>query len=361
MTRPALLTAVCLLAAVSPVAQASAAATLPPCCPTEAVYIAAVRAFASGDRAAALVAVEHAPADQIMRAVSRMSRRNRRLLEAAAVLHLILADRALHADDFEAVSLNLRASDKAFQKIRRSDEVLAFMGRWFAAATELWVATGDFGEAALIVHGGLVFNALHAQVALAQGIMYEANAESDDHRALDWTAVTALPARHHLLLERQVTVFLGYAERAYRDAIDSDPAPTDKDEARLRLGRVLTLEGKDAQARRMLERAAGVSRHTRIVYLAHLFLADLDVRRKDARGAAAEYQAAIAADPASRVARIGLANLAQRSGDDERAREDIREWVALETAPRPGPWRLYQMGIDQLTPRLIALARMVPR
>ncbi len=122
---------------------------------------------------------------------------------------------------------------------------------------------------------------------------------------------------------------------------------------------MLSLEGKDADARPLLEGLVSGSKQSRIVYLAHLFLADLATRRKDDQTAVREYTAALTADPASRVAYFALSNLAQISGDDDQARQYMRAWLTHDSGAAADPWMAYQLGTDQLHSHLNALLRMI--
>ena len=86
--------------------------------------------------------------------------------------------------------------------------------------------------------------------------------------------------------DKQRAVNLDQAERAYRQALVADST---SDEARLRLGRVLSLKGNDVDARTNLESLLNQTHDARIVYLVHLFLAQIDARRHDDEDAAGEY------------------------------------------------------------------------
>jgi predicted Zn-dependent protease len=151
-------------------------------------------------------------------------------------------------------------------------------------------------------------------------------------------------------------VDLDQADHAYREALSADST---SEEARLRLGRVLSLRGKDEDARTELESVLQQTHDARIGYLAHLFLAQLAMRRNDATTAAGEYSAAIAADPASRAPYVGLSSLALLAGDEARARESIREWTTRAPSSALDPWTTYRPGLDQLQSMLDSLLTMI--
>jgi tetratricopeptide (TPR) repeat protein len=155
---------------------------------------------------------------------------------------------------------------------------------------------------------------------------------------------------------RTRAVDLDQADHAYREALSADST---SEEARLRLGRVLSLRGKDEDARTELESVLQQTHDARIGYLAHLFLAQLAMRRNDATTAAGEYSAAIAADPASRAPYVGLSSLALLAGDEARARESIREWTTRAPSSALDPWTTYRPGLDQLQSMLDSLLTMI--
>jgi predicted Zn-dependent protease len=148
---------------------------------------------------------------------------------------------------------------------------------------------------------------------------------------------------------------LGRAEKAYRQSLASHP----DSEAQLRLARVLSLQGKDEEAHTRLERLLAASHDPRVLYLAHLFLADIAARRHDSAVATSEYQAALAANPLSRIAYVGLSNLALLAGNGSDAQEHIRDWSLRDASPPDKAWTEYEKGIDQLQPTLNALLRMI--
>ena len=351
-----------------------------PCCPDETAYAGAVRAFAHGALGAAAVAIAHAPPDQLKRAVSKLSHDDPQLLPAAAAMHLILAVSALNGGNLAASAQQFRISDTLVRQIHRPSANPAFMRIWHVAATELCIASGDLDAATTIVQQGLAEGLSDGGLLLAKGIVAETQAAFDTRRATDTASggkgllpgqgpSTPVSSRQWSFYEgarsplfwntsalRRRAMDLTQAEAAYRGGLQQEPT---SEEARLRLGRVLSLEGKGAEAHTLLEGLLSASHEPHIVYLAHLFLADLAVREKDDKVAAGEYTAALAANSASGVAYLALSNLAQVSGNDDQAREYIREWLAHDHGSAADPWTLYQLGTDQLGSQLNVLLRMI--
>jgi VWFA-related protein len=308
-----------------------------PCCPSAAAYEVAVRAFAHGDRSAAAVAIARTPARALRRAISSIDDHDQPLLEAAAAMHLELTWRAVEADNIEQKDEQFRSSDTLFQKIPRPSEDPAFAGAWYVAAVEICLAAVDRPACAALAQRGVNQRVAPALTYLAQGIVYETDAD---------------------LGARRVAANLRDAERAYRQALQADST---SEEARLRLGRVLLLEGEDTGARAELESVLHDTRDARIAYLADLFLAQLAVRRKDPASASASYSAAIVADPSARAPYVGLSSLALLAGDERGARDFVRRWTTRAPSSALDPWTTYRPGLDQLQSMLDTLLTTISR
>ena len=267
------------------------------CCPNAAAYESYVRAFARGDRAAASIAIARASADDLKRAVSSINDRDPELLEAAAVMHLELTWRAIEAGNIEERHEQFRSSDTLFQKIRPSGNP-AFVGAWYVAAVEVCLAAVEPTACAAVAQRGVSQKVASAQTHLAEGIVHETNADLEARRA----AVNP-PQNRELCRDcpgprdygnrigdyagnKQRAANLDGAERAYRQVLQSDPTA---EEARLRLGRILSLKGKDAAARTELDSLVRDTHDSRISYLAHVFLANLAAGRRESDAAAREY------------------------------------------------------------------------
>jgi tetratricopeptide (TPR) repeat protein len=131
------------------------------------------------------------------------------------------------------------------------------------------------------------------------------------------------------------------AERAYRSALAAQP---DLVEARVRLGRVLTLRG-DPEAVKVLE-GIGDGADEGFRYLARLFEGDDFERRGDLAEAERRYLAAIPLMPAVQSAHVALAHLRHSMGARAKAAEEVeittRDRVTADTAD---PWFWYARGM----------------
>ncbi|HUL71730.1 MAG TPA: hypothetical protein VLT86_01430 [Vicinamibacterales bacterium] len=135
------------------------------------------------------------------------------------------------------------------------------------------------------------------------------------------------------------------AEHAYRAALALDPTLI---EARLRLGRVLWFLDRRDEAERDLSQAsreAMAASAPTLVYLANLFLGELNEERGRVDDARNAYETAIRAHPVGQVAYLALGRLLLATGRDEEG------WTAIASAlngstwarQAPDPWRVYAM------------------
>jgi tetratricopeptide (TPR) repeat protein len=349
---------------------ASSTAAVGPCCAVKGSYEAAARAFAHGDRTAAAVAIVRAPLSQLQHALSSIDARDAGLLEAASAMHLVLAARAMEAERYEEMLLQLAISDAIFKRIRFPEEDPQFASNWYIASAVMQLNAVDIDAAKALAERGITAKVAPADMRLSEGIVHETAAYLESRQ--NGSACASCPnttlfrgyARRMARMrtapewsdQRQRTVELNEAEDAYRQSLEADATT---EEARLRLGRTLLLEGKSREARAELERVVNATRDARLSYLAHLFLADLSERAADNDGAVREYSAALAIDSSSREAYVGLSNLALRAGDDRRARDYIQQWTTRPAATVVDPWIAYQRGLDQLEPALQTLLRII--
>jgi tetratricopeptide (TPR) repeat protein len=143
-------------------------------------------------------------------------------------------------------------------------------------------------------------------------------------------------------LTRERTFRLARAADCYRRSLAANPAQA---EARVRLGRVLSLQNHPAEARAAFTaiRADAEPRHR---YLAALFGAGMDDRAGNWAAAKRSYEAALRIWPGNQAARIALGRLLLRDGDRAGAAALI---AALSTTPtdldaNADPWTWYHLG-----------------
>lgn len=136
---------------------------------------------------------------------------------------------------------------------------------------------------------------------------------------------------------------LRQAETFFRRALELDGGLV---EARVRLGRVVGLQGRHDEAARELRGAAEAARDPVLQYYARLFLGDEEQalgRRDAARGS---YEMSAALYPQAQSPHLALSQLARRYGDRAGALRAIKPMLELppNQALREDPWWVYHDG-----------------
>ncbi len=146
------------------------------------------------------------------------------------------------------------------------------------------------------------------------------------------------------------------AEKRLRDALAVDDTRL---EARLRLGRVLLLQGRTTEAELPLETVARDTTDDRLRYLAWLFLGRLHDGRRDPEQAIDAYQRALGIRPDGQAARIGLV-----WAEDRLSGPAVAHLLLLEGFGRPrdpdsagDPWWNYFFGPPGLAEAAIGRMR----
>jgi tetratricopeptide (TPR) repeat protein len=130
------------------------------------------------------------------------------------------------------------------------------------------------------------------------------------------------------------------AERHYRQALILSPTFV---EARLRLGRVLTLRD-EPEGLKILEQI-GESAESPFRYLARLFEGDVFEKRGDMAEAERRYSAAVSLIPTAQSAYMALAHVRHARGARAEAAQDVRSMAGLRNAPDTAdPWFWYSRG-----------------
>jgi tetratricopeptide (TPR) repeat protein len=133
------------------------------------------------------------------------------------------------------------------------------------------------------------------------------------------------------------------AEETYRQALAADPALA---EGYLRLGRVLALQDRRAEAHVALARVAELTTDTRWRYLALLFRAAAYEADRQMDSARAEYRGAVEVWPANQAAHVALSRLAADAADWVAARKELDALDAnrAERERVADPWWAYDFG-----------------
>jgi tetratricopeptide (TPR) repeat protein len=301
-------------------------------------YKELVAAYAGGDRAAAVAGVGSLDDDALRNGVESLRDQSPRVLLAALMLH---TDRRLlerptpdaaertpacesaHTEPAWRVAQYLMLHVGGTDFARRWSIALALQDRW----------DGCYQDAFRWIDAGARWFSTDPEVLLVRGTLYETFAALPSPLPRQFAVSTRRSQLAIFATNAERVNLLNEARRSLERALAADPA---LDLARLRLGRVLWRLGKGDDARRALEGVIERSRDDAVLHLAHLFVARVhqDARRDDI--ALREYRAAIALQPTSQPAAIGLADALQLAGQPEEARSVV-EGTLAEAGRRPSP------------------------
>jgi len=147
------------------------------------------------------------------------------------------------------------------------------------------------------------------------------------------------------------------AERCYREAGRLDPRLA---EARLRLGRVLSVEGEFDEAEGELAAAVESSAEGPLRALALVFWGRVRDARGDLVGAVRHYQAALAVDRECQTAAFALSEAQYRSGHPRSAAESLISALSASHSTDISPWYAYHLGLSRWRARPSIPQRSVP-
>lgn len=162
-------------------------------------------------------------------------------------------------------------------------------------------------------------------------------------RVQDVVRTTELPNGLRILDVAAPDVHLQRAALLLRRSLSQQPAFVD---ARIRLGRILTLQGLVAEARDVLaplDAATGLT--ARQSFLVQMFTGDAALAAGTLADAVQAFERATHFFPQAQSARIALAHARRVSGDREAAREALRPSLEVRAATRGSdPWSSYYTG-----------------
>jgi tetratricopeptide (TPR) repeat protein len=142
------------------------------------------------------------------------------------------------------------------------------------------------------------------------------------------------------------------AEALFRHAIDADGSLV---EARVRLGRLLLIRGRDAEAATMLAQAVTAARDPAVAYLAHLLAARAATRLGRLDEADAHTDAALALFPGAQSALIAKSYVALQRADAAGALDPINRLAQRDSrVPPRDPWSEYYLGAGRDSTALLS-------
>lgn len=139
---------------------------------------------------------------------------------------------------------------------------------------------------------------------------------------------------------RSSSRLLGEAETRFRRSVEGNPELT---EARVRLGRVLTRQGRVDEAAVELKKAVTMPASSEVKYYALLFLGRAMEASNDAQAAADAFRSAAVLFPNAQSPHLAISRLAADGGDARAARDAVDRVLRNpeNEADRFDPWWLY--------------------
>ena len=294
----------------------------------ESGYIGLVRQYRGGDAEAAIKRFAAFPSDVVANMARPLSSLSELL--AAIGLHTEAAVRAP-----EAAPVNIGIARRAVEALSSRRQGVAVCRQWVIAA-----AAWSRAEAARVNIEDLGDD---AAVLTVLGMLPENRRVPGGNGS-----GLALPGIDAAELQK--------AERFYRRALAVDSTLVD---ARLRLGRVLALQGRNDDAVSELTAVRSSSTDRSATYLACLFLGETleQMRREDL--ATEAYECAVSAGSGALTARIALARRLWAGGKVAAGRKVLQEGVKFEA--EDDPWIDYILGSSASVQRELTKLRALVR
>lgn len=237
-----------------------------------------------------------------------------------------------------------------------------FVARWYHATIAYLFNGTRYGEAGPLLRSAAVLLPDNAAILFDRACLSETlgsrhvQSVLNDPRTRSTFAPPDGPPGHTPIVvpigERQANAD---AERLFRRAIEVDGSLV---EARVRLGRLLLLRGRNADAAAVLATAITKAREPAVAYLAHLFAARADERLGRLDAAAAHADAALALFPDAQSALMAKSHVALQGADIAGTLDPLRRLSPDERAQPPrDPWSEYYLGAGRGADALLSNLR----
>lgn len=304
-------------------------------------YAAVLAAYERGEFDAALAAFEGLAAADVERGVAALRTAGVARARAAALLHLEVAIAARNRRDMTGWTRHESIALTFVRELERIDARDVFPRTWRLLVIAYLHGQGDLRNALTMAADARRAGGDTPPLMLSVGATHE----------MAWTwKKNGEPGAG-------VSGHLDEAIAQYRAAIAADPALI---EARVRLGRALSLAGDTSEALQVL--ASVPSGEPGFVYLARLFEGEAHETRGDLSAAARAYEAAAQAMPGGQAARIAMAHLDHAQGQRPVAAERIARTAASREAESADAWFWYTRGMAwRADPYLATLRAIVMR
>ncbi len=226
--------------------------------------------------------------------------------------------------------VHLNLASYCLRRLATRPEARPFMTSWKIMMASWLLASGRLDDAEELANAGDAdAETLLLQGSIAEGVAQRLEAAKGERSGV----VPRLATRR-----RDPFSTLTEAESNYRRALELDPNLL---EARIRLGRVLTLQGKVEAASDVLTLAVSEAGEGYLAYLAALFLGQVHERAGRPVEARRCYEAAVREYPEGQTAYIALGQLLETIGEIETGRTSASRMFASRRDPERDPWWVY--------------------
>jgi len=300
---------------------------------------------------------------------------NLRLLRLGAMLHADIAmlvpdedlppattsrSRVIMSDDgrtqgFGARSVHLQVGQLILDRMPADPTTERFGYLWYRATTAWLARRYRFADLAPHLSAARSRFSDDPAVQFDTGCLYETYASPRIQYVRDAVRSrgmgTAVPS-HDASLQ--------LAERYFSRAVSLDPQLV---EARIRLGRVIGLQGRHDAAIEQLEQALAVTGDPLLQYYGHLFLGHEREATADTAGARRHFERARDLFPTAQSPHLALSRLARVAGALPGALDALAPILVLpaDQVQRPDPWWVYPMGIGRMETALVEDLRRFAR
>jgi len=224
--------------------------------------------------------------------------------------------------------------DQIPKESSRQSDVL----HWYQATSALLVSWSEYAEVRQHLGYAIAIYPRDPELLVLAGAVHEAWAEARIQIPAQ-DAVAMHPAGTVTLPVQSASIEHGVAEAFFRRALEM--APGDIPEARLRLGRLLGLDGKHDEAAAEIERAARAPLPTQIQYYAALFAGREQAAMGHLEVAQESFERAAKLYPSAQSAALALSEVRTRMGDSAGAQRELLRPRPNAGAEDADPWWTY--------------------
>jgi tetratricopeptide (TPR) repeat protein len=220
--------------------------------------------------------------------------------------------------------------------------------RWYRATAAYLAREHNLAEAVMHLYRARELFPGDTEILLASGCLHEILASPPIQLVVRSSIDSGL-----LLSVGSVRQNLQTAERYFRDAIRANARNA---EARLRLGRVVALQGRRAEAIQHLHRVLKEDADPTRAYYASMFLGREEELRGRTADARQHFERATRLFPKAQSPHLALSRLAFHDGDTRRAERAVAQVFAQSANEREryDPWWNYDSGTGRLTETYLA-------